>query len=331
MNDYPKAVAAGWHPIATATQLRAKPLARQLMGVPVVVFRATSGVAVLVDRCPHRNFPLSKGRVRGGDIECGYHGWRFDGGGRCTLTPGCAQPARPGARALPVLERAGLIWTTLADSPAPFPALPHPVEASGYDSFWWAIRPTRATPIDAVENLLDPAHPHFLHTGVVRGRQRRAVEVTVRVRADRAEAVYIENARAAALMPRMLEGMRTTSIGRFFPPAIGQIAFEGPAGPRFAITVFHTPEERDRIRPFAHFATPAGRAPALFKELALRAFHVPVIAQDRAALRAQAENIARFNTPRYGMGPIDFLLPAIVALAEGEVPNDSERTLTIQL
>jgi phenylpropionate dioxygenase-like ring-hydroxylating dioxygenase large terminal subunit len=328
MTDYPKAVADGWHPVATAKQVGAKPLARRLMGRPIVLFRSADGLAVLVDRCPHRNMPLSRGRVRGGQIECPYHGWRFGADGRCMATPGADEPATHGAQALPVMERAGLIWTTLARVPIAFPEPPHPVGCEGFDSFLWPVRPSRAALVDAVENLLDPAHPHFLHAGIVRsGDLRQPVEVTVKLSAGFAEAIYVENARASALMPRLLEGLRTTSIGRFFPPTIGQIAFEGPSGLRLAITVFFTPEDATTNRPFAHFATPKGRAPAFLKEALLRVFHIPVLAQDRAALRAQTDNIETFGGPRYAQGPLDFLRPAIQALANGEA-LETRKTVT---
>jgi phenylpropionate dioxygenase-like ring-hydroxylating dioxygenase large terminal subunit len=325
-------VAEGWHPIATSAQLKSRPLARSLMGRPVVAFRTPAGPAVLVDRCPHRNFALSRGRVRGGEIECPYHGWRFARDGRCTATPGAEAAAPHGAEALPAVERAGAIWTTLAKSPNAPPNLPHPVGVAGFDSFWWAVRPSRARLVDAVENLLDPAHPHFLHAGIVRSATvRRPVDVTVRVRPDHAEAEYVENAKPSGLMPRLLEGLRGSSLGRFFPPATGQVAFEGAGALRLAITVFFTPVGPERVQPFAHFATPRGRAPAWLKAAVLRGFHVPVLAQDQAALSAQAANIARFGAPKYALGPLDLLLPAIQSLAAGETPETSERRLTMRL
>jgi phenylpropionate dioxygenase-like ring-hydroxylating dioxygenase large terminal subunit len=333
VSDYPKAVAQGWFPVATARELGRQPLARQLMDRPIVVFRATDGPRVFVDRCPHRNMPLSCGRVTGGEIVCPYHGWRFGGDGRCSLTPGAEAPANHAAQPLPTVERAGLIWTTLArHGQEDFPALPHPVGAPGFDTFLWPVPASRAALLDAVENFLDPAHPHFLHQGIVRsGDVRHPVSVTVRAKGDRAEAIYAENARASGFMPRLLEGFRTASIGRVIAPAIGQIAFEGPAGLRLAITVFFTPEASDRVRPFAHFATPKGRAPALLKEALLRAFNAPVLAQDRAALSLQAENLARFGAPKYAIGPLDFLRPAIQALADGEILDQPERTVQVRL
>lgn len=325
MSAFPKAVANGWHPVAALRALGRKPIARQLMGVPIVIFRGASGPAVLIDRCPHRNMALSRGAVVGGAIACAYHGWRFDGGGRCVHTPGADTPARHAAETLPVFVRAGMIWTTLNRAANSEPFLPHPVDVQGFDAFLWPVRPSQARLIDAVENLLDPAHPHFLHPGIVRAPdQRRPVDVTVRVQPTFAEAIYEENARASALMPRLLEGMRATSIGRFFPPSIGQIAFEGSNGLRLAITVFFTPEQETSVRPFAHFATPKGVAPAWVKEALLRAFHIPVLAQDRAALQQQTNDIAAFGAPKYALGPLDFLFPAINALAAGETPAPSE-------
>jgi nitrite reductase/ring-hydroxylating ferredoxin subunit len=63
--------------------------------------------------------PLSEGRVEGGQLECSYHGWRFDGAGRCTRIPqsldakaeatACAS-GRSCVTAYPLKEYAGVIW-----------------------------------------------------------------------------------------------------------------------------------------------------------------------------------------------------------------------------
>jgi phenylpropionate dioxygenase-like ring-hydroxylating dioxygenase large terminal subunit len=206
------------------------------------------------------------------------------------------------------------------------------VQAQGFDSFLWPVKTSRARLLDAVENLLDPAHPHFLHEGIVRANsRRRPVDVTIKVRETFAEAIYVENARASALLPRMLEGARVASIGRFFPPSTGQVAFEGKNGLRFAITVFFTPETDTTVRPFAHFATPKGLAPAFAKEALLRVFHLPILVQDREALRKQLDDIESFGGAKYALGPLDVLFPAINALAAGETPSPSERTTTLYL
>ena len=56
---------------------------------PVVLYRTAEGKAVaLEDRCCHRHYPLSRGKVIGESIQCGYHGLRFDGTGTCVEIPG---------------------------------------------------------------------------------------------------------------------------------------------------------------------------------------------------------------------------------------------------
>ena len=55
----------------------------------MVFYRTESGnPAALLDRCPHRLLPLSKGTLKGDTIECGYHGLSFDCSGSCVRAPG---------------------------------------------------------------------------------------------------------------------------------------------------------------------------------------------------------------------------------------------------
>jgi hypothetical protein len=69
----------------------------------------------------------------------------------------------------------------------------------------------------------------------------------------------------------------------------------------------------------------------LVKEALLRAFHIPVLAQDQAALRRQADNIQHFGGPRYAMGPLDLLFPAIQQLSNGEAPEPRENCFKLHL
>ena len=90
-----------------------KPLAMKVAGERVVFFRDANGkAAALIDRCPHRGVALSLGRVDRGEIECPFHGWRFDGVGRNCRVPWNpdARRERLGAISLPVREAGGLLW-----------------------------------------------------------------------------------------------------------------------------------------------------------------------------------------------------------------------------
>ncbi|MEC8262749.1 MAG: Rieske 2Fe-2S domain-containing protein, partial [Pseudomonadota bacterium] len=47
----------------------------RILDEPIVLFRTEEGrPAALEDACPHRKLPLSKGRLKGATVECGYHG-----------------------------------------------------------------------------------------------------------------------------------------------------------------------------------------------------------------------------------------------------------------
>src|SRR6188768_2520237 len=105
-----------WYVACESAELRSNeaPLARTVLGVPLVLFRGANGkAAALLDRCPHRNVPLSLGRVvAGGRLECAYHGWQFEGGGRCTHIPGLLGPEGKERRApaAAVREQDGFVW-----------------------------------------------------------------------------------------------------------------------------------------------------------------------------------------------------------------------------
>lgn len=329
--QWPAAVAAGWHPLAHANEL-GRPLARTLMDVPVVLFRAGQAAAALVDRCPHRNVPLSRGRICGTHLVCPYHGWRFDGNGRCVGVPGTDTVSEAAARRLAVHEAAGLVWVSLAAQPPPFPVLRPELSDPALDRFWWPLPASRARLLDAIENLLDPAHPHFLHPYLVRRPDaRRPVRVRFTSDASGGEARYTEAGTESAWLPRLFEGRRTTSIGRYVAPTIAQLAFESDDAFTLAITVVFVPESAGRTRPFAHFATPRRWLPAWLKRQALIAFHTPVLRQDRRALAMQADSIERFGAPDYHHGPLDLFGPLIWRLANGQAAASEQRELQFWL
>lgn len=327
---WPAAVASGWHPIAFSASAGRRPVAARLMGRRLVVARDGDGPFVLDDRCPHRGAPLSRGRLKAGGIVCPYHGWRFARGGACLQVPGSPLPGAP-ARALPCVEKAGLVWTSLAEAPGPFPHLPDALEDRSLDRFWWPLRATQAGLLDSIENHLDPAHPHHVHPWMVRSpNRRRPVEVSVRSGPWGAEAVYVEGSTPAGLMPRLLEGRRSRSLGRFYPPTVAEVAFDGERGLRLSIAVVFGPEDDGLTRPWAHFATPRGLAPAWLKRMVLKAFHLPVLAQDRRILRLQQE-WRQGEAPNYAIGPLDLIAPTVWRLANGLAEPERERSLTLDL
>jgi nitrite reductase/ring-hydroxylating ferredoxin subunit len=117
-----------WWAVALSDEVTGKkPLSVDIGDQPVVLWRDTQGVVrALEDRCPHRRAPLSLGCIRdNGWIQCGYHGWSYDGEtGRLKEIPNMKGqekfPPTYKARAFGVVEQGGFVRVALdANAPAP--------------------------------------------------------------------------------------------------------------------------------------------------------------------------------------------------------------------
>ncbi len=91
----------GWVAVTTLAELdRAAggPVPVRAEGRAWAVLRLDGEVVALLDRCPHRRVPLSAGTItaaHGGQrLQCSYHGWSFDGSGRCVEIPALGNATR---------------------------------------------------------------------------------------------------------------------------------------------------------------------------------------------------------------------------------------------
>ena len=156
-----------WYVAAWSSELGDNPLARAIIGEPLVLWRRADGTAVAMeDRCPHRHAPLSKGRVEGDVIRCMYHGLRFATGGRCVQVPGTdAIPLQLTAQTFPVVEKWSWLWVWMGDPARADPALIP--DAYGVDDPVWLMN---AGSMDYEadyqlinDNLTDLNHLDFVH------------------------------------------------------------------------------------------------------------------------------------------------------------------------
>ena len=114
-----------WYAAAWDAELKQALLPRAICGKHVVMYRKSDGaIAALEDACWHRLVPLSKGRLEGDTVVCGYHGLKFNAQGRCTFMPS-QETINPSAcvRAYPVVERHRFIWLWMGDPALADPAL----------------------------------------------------------------------------------------------------------------------------------------------------------------------------------------------------------------
>lgn len=155
-----------WWVAAHSGEVTDKPLARTLLEQACVIYRPAPGqVAVLEDRCPHRQVPLSLGSLVEGSLQCNYHGLRFGTDGRCVHAPGIARPpAALSVRSYPVIERDGYIWAWFGSGPPDESLIP---------DYSWQVSPEWTGRIGyaligcsyllGMENVLDTSHFAYLH------------------------------------------------------------------------------------------------------------------------------------------------------------------------
>ena len=293
----------------------------------------------MVDRCPHRNVPLSIGRLRDGLLECRYHGWRFDRAGACRAIPGLCgdDPGRRGraAETVPCVEQDGFVWVFPGpeDQPDGGPPFRFPcVDDPAYDTVRRSLK-SAGTVHAVAENALDVPHTAFLHGGLFRGAGREPVEIDVVVRSgvDRIEAEYIGEPRPPGVAGRVLApgGGVVQHWDRFILPSITQVEYRLEDN-HLLVTSALTPVTPTETR--LHSAvTFRLRVPhALIKAL-LPPLAGLIFAQDARILRRQAETIERFGGEQFASTEVDVLGQGILRLLRraergepGTDPSDEE-------
>jgi phenylpropionate dioxygenase-like ring-hydroxylating dioxygenase large terminal subunit len=335
--------ADAWFIACTSAQLGSEPLSVIIQNRPLVLFRARGGApSALIDRCPHRNVPLSIGRVRGGELECAYHGWRFDGGGQCVAVPGLVSGEvslkSRCAEHFATRELDGFVWvysTSGADEPKEGPfRFPH-LDDRAYSTVRREFK-VAASLHAAVENTLDVPHTAFLHGGLFRTEEKKnVIDVVVRRHARSAEAHFHGEPAPRGLVGWLLapQGGVVEHVDRFLLPCIAQVEYRLGARSHVVATTAFTPVNDDACLVFA-VVTYTLPVPGWL----VRPFVAPVaariFAQDAVVLAKQREQIKLFGGEKYTSTELDVLGPQITRLlkqaAAGEPAEEHEHTLQMK-
>lgn len=175
-----------WYVAARSTEISREFLSRWILGDPIVLYRTEAGEPVaLVDRCIHRQMPLSLGRLKGDEVECGYHGLTWAPDGRCTRIPGRSTiPDRIRVQGFLLVEGQGLVWIWMGEPDKADPTLipdHHWYTADGWATASGTLHmDARAQLLN--ENLLDLSHLSYLHPESIGSPE--IAEVPVHIESD---------------------------------------------------------------------------------------------------------------------------------------------------
>ncbi|MFF9056154.1 DUF5914 domain-containing protein [Streptomyces erythrochromogenes] len=145
-----------WYVVGASTALGGdRPLARDVAGREVVVWRGTDGqLHAGPGVCPHLGAPLADSPVRCGTLVCHWHGLALDGTSFAGWEP------------LPAFDDGVLVWVRLdevgGEEPLDAPAVPaRPDVARGVTAVYEGTG--LCEPEDVVANRLDPWHGAWFH------------------------------------------------------------------------------------------------------------------------------------------------------------------------
>lgn len=320
-----------WQAVALSQDVRRKPKRLMFEGIPIVLFRSEHGLAALLDRCPHRLVELSTGRVCNGQIECPYHGWRFDGEGRCRAIPGhIGELPHLRVRRFTTMECDGVVF--VSDGEPQDPPYLHCME--GKNVIVRRVRSsTQSTVIDAAENILDATHTHFTHKGLLRGlgSKRHNVRVVVTGGKGWVEACYTGEDRQQGLVSKLLEGERARTIGRFRHPGIAELEYWGPRGLALATTFHLRQSTSDTVEGIGWLIGPRQGGLEYLMSLAFKPLFTIALYQDRRVLKSASSNARFAPEAKPAIGPLDFLRKDIAAIIAGDMPTASSQPMVYQM
>lgn len=188
-----------WYAIMESKEIKDKPVGVTRMNEKLVLWRDKSGkLNCIYDKCCHRGAALSLGCIKDNEIECPFHGFRYDGEGKVTLIPANGRaaeiPERYKVNGYMVKDAYGLVWLWYGDQHEPnIPEVPFFEdlrEGFCYKSFneVWDVHYTRA-----VENQLDVVHLPFVHATTIGKGGKTVVNGPVVTWKDNRMTFYVNN------------------------------------------------------------------------------------------------------------------------------------------
>ena len=168
----PDRYARGWHCLGLARDFSdGKPHAVSAFGGKVVVWQDSKGeLNVLDGYCRHMGGDLTQGTVKGDEIACPFHDWRWGGDGKCKAIPYARRVplrARTQRYETAIVNQQLFIWLDPEGSEADREILPYELPGIGTDEWteWnWNITEIEGSNCrELIDNVVDMAHFYYVH------------------------------------------------------------------------------------------------------------------------------------------------------------------------
>ena len=313
-----------WYVLARDFELHPRnPLRRVLFEIPIVLWRDSHNNPVaMIDRCSHRNAPLSQGIICNNSIRCPYHGWTYDLDGNCIEVPSEGERSftskSRGIRTFPTLEKYGLVYAWIGDGPPdkePFP-MPYWKQAGWGSYYMYTEFDNNVT--NLVENFMDVPHTVFVHKSWFRKQKEIQIGMEIERTEDSVLVTYDQPDDSIgfsgwALNPKKLP---LTHTDRFYLPNVTRVDYVFGADERaFVITSTCTPISEYKSAVYTLISYKFGLLNPLMR-IILPPYTRKVIDQDVWIMKLQGENLKTFGGSNFCSTPADTLHVFIESLRD---------------
>lgn len=156
-----------WYVAAWSRDIGTSLTAQTILGQQILLYRTSGGdIVALENRCAHRHVPLSAGHLVGDQVECAYHGLRYNRDGICTRVPSQERvPGKARVKAYPIVERYGWVWIWMGAA-EDADASKIPDFSRNSDQNFAATGGTKLVHANyelITDNLMDLSHVGFVH------------------------------------------------------------------------------------------------------------------------------------------------------------------------
>ncbi|OUR93684.1 hypothetical protein A9Q84_19670 [Halobacteriovorax marinus] len=296
-----------WYIACTSKELSKKPISRMIYDTNIVLFRDENNVAgCLLDRCPHRGTPLSKGSCVSGNLQCSYHGWIFNNSGVVQNVPSEGvekTKVRRIVQNFATHEKDGIIWVWFGEEGKEdiskiwdFPYRNDPSWHSYYMVTDFENEVTNLT-----ENFVDVPHTVWVHKGWFRNRSFQHVPAVVSTENGVVNVEYDQpNDNIGVLIKAFLNPKNEPMVhtDKFIFPNITRVDYSFGSSFKYVINSQCTPVSTFKSRVYTYIAYKLPIGGSLIKPF-LNYYTRKVIEQDVVIMRHQKQNLINEEKPRF--------------------------------
>lgn len=296
-----------WYIACTSKELSKKPISRIIYDTKIVLFRDKSNTAsCLIDRCPHRGTPLSKGFCTNSNLQCSYHGWQFDKEGVVKNIPSEGSEETKTKRKIkhyPTHEKDGVIWVWFGEEGkediSKIWDFPHRHDKS-WNSYYMVTEFNNEV-TNLAENFVDVPHTVWVHKGWFRNRSFQHVPAKVTTENGVVNVDYDQpNDDIGVLIKPFLNPKNEPMIhtDKFIFPNITRVDYSFGSHFKYVINSQCTPVSTFKSRVYTYIGYKVPFGGSLIKPF-LNFYTRQVIEQDVVIMDHQKENLINEEKPRF--------------------------------